>query len=128
MSVNQLNVGIAPDITEELEREDYPVFRRIYRSKIDDRCRVTIKARTTMFRERDLDGELTQTNGRWVLFDPRAIADKILDPVLVPKIQAVVDRVRIIDAEFLRSGTSEFTDRGGARWVRQQGKDKRWWE
>jgi hypothetical protein len=79
-------------ITVKDIRADAPKFARSYTVKLDDRAtlRVTIKS----FLGRYSSGELTQPNGRWVFFDPDRIADKILDPVLLPLVERYCKIIR----------------------------------
>ncbi len=105
-------VGIA------LKNEDAPCFKRVYSATLDDRCtiEVTIKQwyRLGLFKS----GELRQPNRRYVSFDPDAIADKIIDPVLVPLVEKAVAHIYAIDDEFRKSNPDQFTDESGAVWKR----------
>ena len=109
---------VSGDIAISLAREDRPKFKRVYVKVLDSRAKVTVTMRTTMFGDRDASGELTQPNGKWVLFDPNAIADKILDPILVPLVQSFVDEVHRADGAFMAAKPSEFVDEGGTTWRR----------
>jgi hypothetical protein len=97
--------------------EDAPAFKRLYKVKLDERAALTITIKTFMG-ERWATGELTQPNGRWVTFDPDRVADKILDPALVPLIEERVKEVRAIDRRLQGNGPAEFKDEKGQRWVR----------
>jgi hypothetical protein len=99
-------------------REDAPAFKRIYKGHLDARCSITVTMKTS-YGSRYKSGELTQPNGRWVLFDPDEVADKILDPVLVPLVQSFCDAAEVQDKAFIQSDPREFSDEHGARWVRQ---------
>ena len=104
-------------ISVEQKPEDAPKFSRVYKARLDDRASITVTMRSWSYgRDRMADGELTQPNGRWVLFDPRAVADKILDPLLLPLIQRHVDEIFRLDAEFMQSAPSRFTDERGQAW------------
>lgn len=106
------------DIQTKSVREDAPEFKRIYKMRLDDNAAMELTAWTFLGR-RTLDGELTQPDGRWVDFDPERPADEILDPRLIPLIEARVKEVRALDREFMRSaGPAEFTDETGQRWKR----------
>jgi len=64
------------------------------------------------------EGELDQAGGiisddRWVLFDPSNIADKILDPQLVPVIQQYVEQIEKIDNEFRKSNPMNLSTKLG---------------
>jgi hypothetical protein len=105
-------------VSVEAHREERPKFRRSYTVSLVERGTLKIDARSTHYGTRYLRGELTQRNGRWVLFDPHAIADKILDPVLVPIIERHVDEILAIDEAFVRSRPATFTDERGDVWSR----------
>lgn len=99
--------------------EEAPRFARVYEARLDDRASIAVTMRSRSYgRERMASGELTQKNGRWVLFDPRAVADKILDPLLVPLIQRHVDEIFRLDAEFMQAAPSRFVDERGQAWSR----------
>ena len=100
------------------ERETRPEFKRIYKAVLSPKARITIKARTTMFGDRSFDGELTQPNGRWVLFDPFRIADKILDPTLVPLVEETCKAIFALDRQYMDPPPQEFVDESGTRWTR----------
>jgi hypothetical protein len=104
-------------VTVSQKREDRPRFERVYKSRVDERCMVTVRCYT--FLGRNSTGELTQPNGRWVYFDPDAIAEKIIDPILVPKVQAIVDHIKAMDRDFVQSDPAEFIDKSGRVWKRQ---------
>jgi hypothetical protein len=106
-------------IETKLVPEEEPEFKRLYNVKLDERCSMTITARTSsILGRRDFSGELTQPGGRWVLFDPERVADKILDPTLVPLIEARVKEIIALDKRLQGNGPSEFKDDRGTVWVR----------
>jgi hypothetical protein len=63
-------------------------------------------------------GELTQSNGRWVLFEPERPADKILDREILPIVQRFCDEILALDAAYVKSDPGEFVDVRGVRWRR----------
>ncbi len=103
-------------ITVSNEPEDVPEFKRVYSKQLDARAKVTVTAKS--FMGRMMSGELTQPNGRWVLFEPRAVADKILDPALVPLIEAFVSEVERLDHAYMANDPGEFVDEKGTKWQR----------
>lgn len=103
------------DIRVEAKREDEPAFRRCYSTAIARGIRVEVDCWTSCER-RACWGTLRQPNGKYVLFDPHEVADKILDPVLVPEVEAACGRMLKIDGDFLRSKPSEFVDKRGRVW------------
>ena len=96
-----------------------PEFKREYRKSLSDGRMITITMRSWLFGGRRSNGELTQANGRWVLFDIDRIADKIIDPQLVPLVEEAVRQIVAIDNEYMKSSPSEFTDSKGQHWVRR---------
>ena len=110
-----------PDITiasfiVEQPPEEVPQFARVYRKQLDNSAlKVTIKTYDGMLMK---SGELTQENGRWMLFDPDAVADKILDSHLVPLVQAAVDQIAQIDKLFRESPPDTYLDESGTQWRR----------
>lgn len=98
-------------------REDSPRFKREYTATLDNRASIKIE----IYRAYGMlmkNGTLTQPNGRWVLFEPDRIADKILDPILVPKVQARVDEIFQLDRNFRHNAPGEFVDESGTKWTR----------
>jgi hypothetical protein len=76
--------------------EEQPRFKREYSAKIIRGIQVKITADRGYGAVR-YNGELTQRDGKWVLFDPDRIADKIIDPVLLPEVTKVVDQMVAAD-------------------------------
>ena len=99
-------------------REDAPKFRREYSAALTEGVKISVTMRTISGLGRYGSGELTQANGRWILFDPKRIADKILDPRLVPLVEAACEAIFDMDRDWLRTSTNEFTDEKGAVWRR----------
>ena len=98
-------------------REERPQFSREYTAPLPGFRSMKITARTTYGR-RDFSGEITQPGGRWVLFDPERVADRILDPQLVPVVMEMCREIFRLDDAFMASKPSEFVDEGGTRWQR----------
>jgi hypothetical protein len=106
-------------VTTRSIREDRPRFKREYTAKLDDGRSIKITVYSLFSRcDRTTNGELTQSNGRWVLFDPKNIADKILDPNLVPLIEGRVAEILRLDANFMSNAPGEFVDEDGTTWQR----------
>lgn len=106
-------------ITVSTKPEDRPRFTRIYTKQLDSRARVKVEAKTFLSRrDRYFSGELTQPNGRWVLFDPKEVAEKILDPTLVPLIEAFVAEAMRLDRAFMANDPGEFVDEDRVKWQR----------
>lgn len=97
-------------------REDAPEWKRCYEKRLDNRAFIKIEARTWL--GRNFSGTLTQPNGNYIFFEPERIADKIIDPLLVPLVQACVDEVFALDKAYLKTNPDEFTDDKGVRWKR----------
>lgn len=96
--------------------EGQPQFCREYTAEVGDGFVVTLTRKTLC--SRSWTGEITQRDGRWVLFDPEQVADKVLDRDLVPLIEALVAQVDRMDREFMNSRPSEFVDENGTIWRR----------
>lgn len=105
-------------ISIELKPEDVPDFDRVYVTTImrDIKLQVSIKHSygDTLYSR----GELTQPNGHWVLFEPDRIADKIIDPVLLPEVEEAVRLILEVDRDFRRDLPDHFFDESGQKWVR----------
>jgi hypothetical protein len=63
-------------------------------------------------------GELTQPGGRWVMFDPKDPAEKILDRELVPLVIAACKEIFELDNAFMKSDPGEYIDEKGQTWKR----------
>jgi hypothetical protein len=63
-------------------------------------------------------GDLTQASGSRIDFDPKRVADRIIDRDLYPIVQAAVDDILANDAAFVASNPAEYTDSNGATWRR----------
>ena len=96
--------------------EDKPQFRRVYSKQLDNRARIDVEIYDLGFM--CYNGTLTQPNGNHVFFDPKNIAEKIIDPLLVPLVEAVVEEVMKIDKEFRHSHPSWYKDERGNTWRR----------
>ena len=100
--------------------EDPPEFVRVYESNVStsrDTYRVKVTRYTSRWKERDTRlGELTQSNGKWVLFDPEHVADKIIDRELTPLVQRLCEDMLRMDREFMASKPGEFKDSRGGVW------------
>lgn len=115
-----LSDAVADEIimTVEEEPEDRPTFKRVYKARLDNRARIEIDARTTMFGDRRFSGTLIQPNGNRVWFEPKRIAERILDPALVPLVRRAVDKAKARDDAFMDRRPDTFIDKTGARWQR----------
>jgi hypothetical protein len=95
---------------------DSPEFERIYTANLSNGVSIKIVMKiflNSMFKS----GELTQSNGRWILFDPDAVADKIIDPVLVPQVEKYIEEIYALDKEY-RHTQIEYIDKNGVKWRR----------
>ncbi len=100
-----------------IEPEDQPAFSRHYKVPVSSQVMLEIDAKTS-YGERRYQGWLHQWDGRLVGFDPRAIADRILDRELVPVLEKLCPPIIAEDQRFLRLEANEFSDKSGARWIR----------
>jgi hypothetical protein len=108
----------APDIAVKNVREDRPKFGRAYSARLDERAVCTVVAKN--FCGRSFYGELRQPNGNSMWFDPDRVADRVLDPTLVPLVERFLKEVKRLDQEFMDSRPSLFVDEVGTTWVRQK--------
>jgi hypothetical protein len=106
-------------IAIESKPADRPRFERIYTAQLDARASIKIRMYTSYGGDRYSSAELDQPNGRWVTFDPDRVADKILDPLLVPIVEKYCAEIARQDKEFIASNPSEFTDESGTVWQRK---------
>jgi hypothetical protein len=99
----------------ESVRQDRPAFERIYHVRLnaDVTMKIQIKWSADYLYK---SGELDQTDGKWVLFDPESPADKILDRELLPSVEQRCRQILQMDNEFRNSEPSEFTDTRGRVW------------
>lgn len=109
---------LAAKVTVEARREAIPVFSRTYSARLDDRAHAEITMRTSSYFGRSGHGMLTQPGGKYVSFDPQAIAARILDPALVPLVEAFADHVFALDRQFMAEHGAEFIDEKGHVWRR----------
>jgi hypothetical protein len=63
-------------------------------------------------------GELDQTDGRYVFFEPEKPADKILDRDILPIVQKRCDEIMAMDKAFRASDPDQFEDKQGNVWKR----------
>ena len=101
-------------------REDRPQFARTYTARMPSGTALEIKI--NRFRIIDdvwMLGSLTQLNGKYVFFDPRKVADKIIDRELLPSVEEAVSKILSLDSEFRKTKPPEFTDTDGVTWIRR---------
>lgn len=100
-------------------REAKPQFAREYAVAISRDVKLEVTIKWFLFGDTMKSGILTQTGGRWVVFDPERPADKILDRELLPEIQDRCAEILRLDKEWRANKPPEFTDENGNRWVKQ---------
>ena len=106
-----------PNIKIDDIRDDAPEFGKTYAGKLSNNARVELTARCWFsWERRSWTGSLTQPNGNSISFDPDRIADKIIDPVLVPLVKAFVDASKQLDAEFMNGPLNSLVDNKGGIW------------
>ena len=104
------------------EANERPEFKRVYETTVTSRGMVfaiKIEARCWWFEqacERGYTANITQPDGKWVLFDPKSPAEKILDRDLVPLVEPVCDRIVAADKAYISAPPAEYTDVSGALW------------
>lgn len=108
-----LPVGTSVDLDKH---ESPPEFKREYSVALSHGRTLKVTAETSMFGERDYEGEIDQPGGAWILFEPNEIADKVLDPALVPTVTEYVAQIIAADKIAIKNDV-EFTDRDGRTWI-----------
>lgn len=98
-------------------REEAPGFKRLYTAHVTNRVDIEVKARTFLG-SRSYHGELRQSDGRTVWFEPTRVADKILDSFLVPLVEKICAEIFSIDKAYMRGPLDRFTDEKGVTWIR----------
>lgn len=112
-----LEPGCEPSsVTIKEKRNDRPRFQREYSVSVSLGRRVELSFDSYLSRR--ASGFLYQANGKWLIFDPDRIADQILDPALVPEVEAAVKSIRAMDKAFIDSKPSSYTDEDGVKWCR----------
>jgi hypothetical protein len=106
------------DVTVTSKPEDRPEFERIYQASLPRSCALKVRLYTSSFGTRSDMSEITQWNGRWVLFDVHRPADKIIDRELLPEIERLCTEIVRMDRAFLASDPREYVDEQGHRWWR----------
>lgn len=109
-----------PTFTFEDEPGELPQFKRTYQSKLRNGITLKITLRTGFGGDRYDMSELDQKDGKWVTFDAKSPADKILDRDILPSVQAACDAVLSADNLFMKSKPSEFTDESGQTWIKKE--------
>lgn len=98
-------------------REDVPEWGRVYRAKLDNRCQIEVTIWD--FLGRRSGATLTQPNGNSISFDIDRVADKIIDPILVPLVERAVSEIKSLDKQYIHSDRSQFIDENGDEWMRK---------
>ena len=106
-----------PALKIENIRETQPRWGRRYVTRLDERATLTVSAESYIGR-RWISGELRQPNGKNISFDPKEIADKIIDRTLVPLVERACEEILSLDRAYMASNRPEFLDETGARWER----------
>lgn len=107
--------GGNPDLQIDNIREENPQWGRRYVIRLDKRATLTVST-YTFLGGRTVRGELRQPDGKYITFEPREIADKIIDRTLVPMVQAACDEILALDRAYISSNRQEFVDESGAKW------------
>lgn len=103
-------------VTVKDKRNDRPRFQREYTVTVSLGRKVQLTFDSYLSRRSD--GFLYQANGKRLIFDPDRIAEQILDPVLVPEVEAAVKTIQAMDKAFMDSKPSSYTDEDGVKWCR----------
>lgn len=95
---------------------DRPEFKREYNVRISNQVSMKIEIKNSYSSGTYTTGQLTQSNGRWVFFEPERPADKILDRELLPTIQKLCNEILAMDSVYRKSNPNEFVDKAGVKW------------
>jgi hypothetical protein len=105
-------------ITATDKRNNVPRFERVYKAKVDGII-VEVTIKDYNFSTLSYSGVMTQSDKRWVIFDPERPADRIIDQILLPKVKPVLKAILEADRQFRALPPSQFTDERGHVWVRK---------
>lgn len=97
---------------------DRPQFKRRYTAQVNDQVSLKIELYNGYGGGTYDMSELTQRNGKWVLFDAKSPADKILDREILPTVERLCEEVLQMDAAYRKSKPNEFIDKSGVKWRR----------
>jgi hypothetical protein len=103
-------------ITITNDAEDQLSFERIYVKHLTPEIELSIRAQTDKYIGRMLTAHLCQPNGTCIHFDPKAVAEHILDPPLVLTAQQTCDEIIKLDKAYMDSHPQEFRDNEGRLW------------
>lgn len=118
----------APDIRAENQAEDPPEFRRRYFSNVISKPGITMtldcktdriwedRECTATLRQPDEKSVAFAVGGRYSAYD--SIADKIIDPVIVPEVKRLAAEMHLQDAKYMQANPTEFKTKDGNRWAK----------
>lgn len=125
VKVYPIEIPDAPIVVNPLEgakikngRESMPKFDRSYTKQLTPVAEIKLEFSTSNYWGRKASGTLTQPNYNYIFFDPHRIADKILDPKLVPLVEAFCAAAIQEDARWIKENANEYVDEKGQRWVK----------
>lgn len=118
-AVNPVALAASAPISVTLAREDAPKFKRKYTAALPAGGKIEIEIRNGWRGNGTYrTGTLTQRDGKWILFDPYAVADKIIDRDLRPIVESLTSQILLADAQFRQTPPVSFIDENGAAWRR----------
>jgi hypothetical protein len=109
--------SVASVVTIKQAKESRPQFERTYTARLDNRTVIEVRL-STSYGTRYSYGYLNQPDGKYISFDPEAVAEKIIDPLLVPIVKYFVDGILQMDKEFIQAKPDSFIDESGQTWRR----------
>ncbi len=119
-----------PEIRAEDQAEDPPEFRRKYVAFLNSKPGITMTIECNndrIWKERVCRATLRQPDeksvsftvgGRYAAYD--SIADKIIDPVIVPEVKRLAAEMHMQDVKYMLLEPSEFKTQDGFRWRKAQ--------
>lgn len=113
------HIPAPPKIKIKDVKEDVPEFKKVYSGVLSNNACIELDVKyCDIYKRRSFGlGTLTQPNGSYVFFDVDRVADKILDPQLVPLINDFIKAVKELDKQYAATAQNSFMDKMGNVWL-----------
>jgi hypothetical protein len=123
-----------PEIRSEDQAEDPPEFRRKYSATLTSKPGITMILECKddrIWGDRECNATLRQSDEKSVSFPVSGrgaayrlsydnVADKVLDPVIVPEVKRLTEVMHLQDVKYKLMDPSEFKTADGFRWRKAQ--------